>query len=36
MVANYWPKNISVKKETKNNKVKFLFKVGDKVRISHL
>ena len=32
----YWPKNFGVKKEPKEKKVKFLFKVGDKVRISHL
>ena len=32
----YWPKDLDVKKETKNRKIKFLFKVGDKVRISHL
>ena len=32
----YWPKDLRIKKESKNNKVYFLFKVGDKVRISHL
>ena len=32
----YWPKDIKIKKESKDKKVKFLFKVGDKVRISHL
>ena len=32
----YWPKDLRIKKESKNKKVKFLFKVGDKVRISHL
>ena len=32
----YWPKDIRIKKESKTKKVKFLFKVGDKVRISHL
>ena len=32
----YWPNNFGVKKKPKEKKVKFLFKVGDKVRISHL
>ena len=32
----YWLKDLRVKKESKNKKVKFLLKVGDKVRISHL
>ena len=32
----YWPKDLRIKKQSKNKKVKFLFKVGDKVRISHL
>ena len=27
--------DLRIKKESKNKKVKFLFKVGDKVRISH-
>ena len=38
----YWPKNNDIKKSNKESKyqkvkkIKFLFKVGDKVRISHL
>ena len=35
----YWPKDFGVKKDEKkvgDKKVKFLFKVGEKVRISHL
>ena len=32
----YWPRDDMRRKELKDDRVKFLFKVGDKVRISHL